>query len=254
MVTKTSVPSKLYKGQYYDYAYGTNSNDTLKGKDTYFSIAGGNLGYGRDYLRGYSGNDYLFGYSGNDRLYGDRGNDTLYGGSDNDTLYGGSGRDILYGGSGNDYLVGGNGGSISNNSHDSNDTLYGGSGNDKLWGDNGHDKLYGGSGNDLLNGGSGNDTLSGGGGKDTLYGGSGSDTFDLGHSYKGAGYATISDYESGNPLTFYPKSDQIKLGSGSYDFDQSGSNVIIKYKGTNDWVAKVKNTKIAQLNGNLTIS
>lgn len=84
------------------------------------------------------------------------------------------------------------------------DHLTGDSGNDTLMGGKGNDVLVGMDGNDLLLGGRGNDILNGYGGGgaeyDTLSGGLGKDTFvlggELGVSYLGNGYATITDWNA----------------------------------------------------------
>jgi Ca2+-binding RTX toxin-like protein len=199
---------------------GTDGDDSLYGTSDV------------DTMHGYRGNDFLSGAAGNDLLFGEEGNDQLYGGVGNDTLDGGAGDDLLNGGAGADTLIGGDGfdtvsyagsaygvyievatGGKTNDAQgdtysgiekfvgsnwgdflwgdDNNNVFDGGAGDDWVYGNGGNDKLNGGDGWDNLNGGAGDDVLSGGLGVDTLTGGDGFDTFVF---TKGAGIATVTDF------------------------------------------------------------
>jgi len=249
-----------------DIIFGYSKSDTLNGQN------GNDILRGRadnDTLYGGLGNDQLYGGSGSDKLSGNSGNDQLWGQGGNDTLWGGQNNDKLYGGSGDDQLIGGRGGTKETDLFGQ-DTLSGGSGNDQLWGEGGDDLLYDGLGNDKVYGGSGSDKLYGGGGYDTLVGGKGNslitvddrtisipatDTFVINDVYRGEGYAQIQD--------FFPhvndylhitghEMDMIEWGSSSgYRLQQSDSNVFMKYAGTNDLAAIIKDITIAGLEDNI---
>jgi Ca2+-binding RTX toxin-like protein len=162
-------------------------------------------------------------------IKGKGGNDTLTGGPLSDTINGGTGSDWVNGKEGNDFLYGANWWE-DNLSLDGGDTLYGGVGDDQIIGESGNDYLFGeadqdtllgGSGSDYMDGGTGNDYLAGYGGDgwlasdetDTLTGGGGADTFVIDGwtdriSYRGAGYALITDFN-------YSENDKIQVASGA---------------------------------------
>ncbi|VEP14691.1 conserved hypothetical protein [Hyella patelloides LEGE 07179] len=93
-----------------DIVYGTNSSDTIVGRDQ------------NSYLVGFNSNDTIEGRGGNDYLDGGNNDDTLFGGDGNDTLIGGNGTNSLVGGDGNDIFLGGNG----------RDVIQGGGGRDRF--------------------------------------------------------------------------------------------------------------------------
>jgi Ca2+-binding RTX toxin-like protein len=228
---------------------GTDGDDSLYGTSDV------------DTMHGYRGNDFLSGAAGDDLLFGEEGNDQLYGGVGNDTLDGGIGDDLLNGGAGADRLIGGEGfdtvsyagsaygvtvdvanGGQTNDAQgdtyssieqfvgsswgdflfgdDNNNVFDGGAGDDWVFGNAGNDRLNGGDGWDNLNGGGGDDVLSGGLGVDTLTGGDGFDTFVF---TKGAGMATVTDYDGHfdhlELVGFGPNpyGNDGKLASGYYD-------------------------------------
>ncbi len=198
----------------------------LVGNDFANSLDAFSYGNSNDSLYGYGGNDSLYGRDGNDYMVGGSGFDKLWGDNGDDSLWGGDDSDTLWGGSGNDYLLGGNGGSETNNLNDGSDTLYGG------------------------------------GGRDTLVGGTGermdSNIFILDNSYKGShygGYATIQGFRPHRDDHLHIVGhgiDTIKWTSSSgYTLKQNGSDVLIKYEGTNDWAAKVTDISIADLQDNI---
>lgn len=164
---------------------------------------------GNNYLKGnntptwvYENGSYLL-KPADDAIYGYGGNDTLTGLGGDDDLYGGWGNDKLYGGA--DY-----------------DLLNGSFGNDTLIGSTGDDTLIGGAGKDFLEGGV---TSSGQSGYDTLTGGSNADIFSLGYNgtyYKGAGYATITDFDRA-------EGDKIHLN------DYGSDNINFYSLGTSNW-------------------
>lgn len=174
---------------FYNYIWGTHSDDTLQGK---------------------GGNDVIFGGGGDDKIFGGDGNDVIFGGSGNDTIFGGDGRDVIFAGDGDDFIVGGfgldriHGGSgndtISWDNLDSGlsvdlkkqrvrfntggsehfssiENIIGSRGDDVIKGDHFNNILRGNLGNDRLEGKGGNDVLVGGEGNDHLAGGDGNDTF-----------------------------------------------------------------------------
>jgi hypothetical protein len=97
--------------------YGTNGDDTLRGKNEFaYDPEKGLVINLDDFIHGFDGDDNISGQGGNDFLYGGRGNDIIFGGSGNDLLSGGvddfgqSGLDQLVGGQGSDdFMIGDNG-------------------------------------------------------------------------------------------------------------------------------------------------
>lgn len=91
-------------------------------------------------------------------------------------------------------------------------TINGGAGNDTITGSStvgstlnggdGNDTINGGAGADTINGGLGNDIISGGLGLDMLTGGGGNDTFNIVAPTNGNTYATITDANAGDILSF----------------------------------------------------
>ena len=99
----------------------------------------------------------------------------------------------------------------------------------------------------------------GGAGNDTIIGDKGSNTdrdkFVIGSEYKGSGYATIKDFFGHVNDHFHIVGhglDTIQLGkSDRYSFHQQNGDVIIKYRGTNDWATVVENVTYAELKDNI---
>ena len=136
-------------------------------------------------------------YSG----YGNSLNNSIYGNSSNNYLSGGAGNDAMYGYGGNDYIVGGS--------------------------DN--DQMYGGSNNDTLNGyGGGYDTMSGNAGKDSFILGYGTNV--SGAHYKGAGYATITDFDwvIGEKIDVAGSASDYVIKYGHYGSSSSSTNDLTK--------------------------
>jgi Ca2+-binding RTX toxin-like protein len=170
-------------------------------------------------ITGNNNGNFLLGTAQNDLIQGLAGNDTLMGQNGNDDLFGNDGDDKLLGEAGND-------------------NLYGGFGNDKLLGETGSDFLSGGAGNDVIDGGGigfGSEEV------DTLTGGAGADTFVLGQnfgaSYLGFGYASITDFTTGDKI-------QLHGSINEYSLDKSAAwngGTAIFYNQT-DLVGFVQNT------------
>ncbi|MDV3353813.1 calcium-binding protein [Leptothoe sp. LEGE 181152] len=274
--------SNVLRGNNYNNAlYGYSGNDTIYAYGGHDYLDGG---YGNDSMYGGYGNDTYVVNSTLDKVveYFGQGVDTvkssvsytlgnyvenltltgsayrgtgnsysnvLKGNNYNNVLSGLNGHDSMYGYSGHDSMYGGYG----------NDSMYGGYGNDYISGGHGNDSMYGGAGNDTIIGGKGSDVLVGGGGYDILYGGKGSNTdrdkFVIGSEYKGSGYATIKDFFGHVNDHFHivgHELDTIQLGkSDRYSFHQQNGDVIIKYRGTNDWAAVVENVTYAELKDNI---
>ncbi len=166
--------------------------------------------------------------------------DTLNGGIYNDRLRGLGGDDFLNGNSGDDLLEGGAGV----------DNINGGRGNDFLRGDAGDDTLIGGSGNDVLIGGAGRDTLTGGTGRDkfVLY-----STSDVSPS---PASDIITDFTVGQDVidlrVLLARSEfsgvNRSSSSTALDFVQSGSNTIVRVKGSSIDLFTVNALTITALN------
>lgn len=199
---------------FYNYIWGTHSDDTLQGTD---------------------GNDVIFGGSGNDTIFGGNGRDVIFAGSGDDVIIGGFGLDRIFGGSGNDTIswdnlssglsvdlkkqrvhfragggerfssieniTGSRGNDVIKGDHFNNvlrgnfgdDRLEGRGGDDVLLGDEGNDHLDGGKGNDTFFGGSGNDTSVGGKGFDFFFGGEGNDVIDGGKDFDKLDYSELGE-------------------------------------------------------------
>jgi Ca2+-binding RTX toxin-like protein len=159
------LPSQTIEGgaNYYDFIYGSDGNDTLKGEYV--------MGYGGvdnisiesnmpaiEYAYGGNGNDTIWGNAGNEELYGQNNNDIIHGSGGNDLLRGGPGNDTLYGEADNDTIYGD--GPDPGNDNGDIDTLLGGTGSDILYGQYGSDFLdpQGGGTNEICDGGSNNNT------------------------------------------------------------------------------------------------
>lgn len=239
--TGTDFGDILFGGFGIDALFGFGGTDYLVGS--------GDNG-GTDYLYGMEGNDHYF-VDSSDQVFEneDEGIDSVYtsirsyvlpanvenlyfNGGNNYTVYTGHGNELdntitgtnvsddLLGWEGDDILIG----------YGGHDRLHGGEGNDRLEGGDGDDLLLGLSGSDELIGGEGDDLLNGSGISgsslrsefDVLTGGGGRDIFVLGEFggevYRGAGYATITDYD--------PYIDQIQVrGEASDYFLIKGFNV-----------------------------
>jgi len=175
----------------------------------------------------YTPGQLLNGTTGNDTLTGGAGRDTINGGDGNDVLIGSAGDDTINGGLGDDYIIAGgtyDGGSDSIDGGGGNDvvsydfngttspvsftsTLASGKQADPLGGTDtlvGIEEIhvYGGSGNDVLKGGAERNWIQGNAGNDTLTGGGGNDTFAFDVSLGGLGTDTITDFASGDGLSF----------------------------------------------------
>jgi Ca2+-binding RTX toxin-like protein len=155
------------------------------------------------------------------KYYGTNGNDELdYLGSDILVAFGGSGDDFIYGNKEDDFISGGNG----------NDYLLGWDGNDWLTGSDGNDRLdgYGTNGSEI----------------DVLIGGAGSDTFvlgsDRGVSYRGSGYAVISDWNSASDwIEVAGNRNRYSLRRGNWD-GSSTRDTAIFFK--NDLIAVIQDS------------
>jgi Ca2+-binding RTX toxin-like protein len=130
---------------YYDYLYGSDGTDALKGEYV-FGFAGNDtisiqhdVAASTEFAFGGDGDDTIWGNSGAEELYGQNHNDEIHGGAGNDLIRGGSGNDDLYGDAGNDTIYG-DGPDVDPDTGDI-DYLYGGTGNDTLYGQYGDDHL-----------------------------------------------------------------------------------------------------------------
>jgi DNA-binding beta-propeller fold protein YncE len=175
--------------------------------------------------------DIVLGLEGNDKIdagLGSGGN-TLGGGEDNDLLYAGT-DDLLLGDTGNDEL-------------DASDE----GGNNSLYGGKGQDTLYAGK-NDKAFGGAGDDTLYAGTGDNTLYGGTGRDRFWIANVEVPTSVNTVADFNA--------QADQIAIQLegvntlAALNFEQTGSDTLIKVKSTGESLAIVKNTASTIFNSN----
>jgi Ca2+-binding RTX toxin-like protein len=192
--------------------YGDAQGDTFSGIENLTGSAYYDFLYGNDVanvLRGLDGHDQLFGYGGNDVLDGGNGNDVLDGGAGVDTMTGGAGDDTYYVDNASDTVsdAAGQGAqdsvyastsytitaateiefmfttdqngkaSINLTGNDFNQYIGGNEGANVFNGLGGADRLSGRGGNDQLSGGDGDDLLFGGAGADQMTGGNGADQF-----------------------------------------------------------------------------
>lgn len=104
--TPDDLANVSFDGNVPDIVYGSNSNDTILGREQNSYLVGLN---GSDVLEGNDGNDYLDGGNNDDTLFGGSGNDTLIGGGQSNNLVGGEGDDTFIGGKGQDLMEGGSG-------------------------------------------------------------------------------------------------------------------------------------------------
>ncbi len=190
---------------------GGGGGDTITGS--------GSEIYGPDQIDGGAGGDTSTGGGGSDTGTGGGGDDTLTGG---DTGTAGGGGDTLTGG--DDTSTGGGG----------SDTGTGGGGDDTLTGD---DTGTAGGGGDTLTG--GGDTSTGGGGGDTGTGGSGMDNMppilsvtllpisDTAVNGDVVGYATATDPDVGDTITFSFDGGSLNDPSGTFAIDANTGAITI---------------------------
>ena len=231
------------QGDYINESFDQGIDTIERGYDTLYILESDveNLTLTGTVIHG-NGNDLdnvITGNAADNSLLGLGGNDTLIGGTGNDALFGGEGADTLIGGAGDDYYEIDNtgdtlieaagegddfvrstvsftlGANLERLAIDGTDDLYitGNSLDNGLWGNLGNNLLTGSTGNDYLFGDAGNDTyvFNRGDGQDSI------DNTDL-----------------------LGTTDTLRFGTGIADTDvlafQSGTNMFLKIKGTNDQV------------------
>jgi trimeric autotransporter adhesin len=135
-----------------NYLVGTNSDDTIDGREGGDNISGGG---GNDTLIGGDGNDSLDGGAGADFLFGGAGDDTFFA-DGNDIISDTSGVDQIFVyassftlGQGIENLSSSFTGGFDGTGNDLDNIITSGSGNDRLDGGLGADHLNGGDGNDI---------------------------------------------------------------------------------------------------------
>ena len=209
------------------FIYNQNNNTVLSGSDNGDSIYSFdqsnvtvNSGAGKDHIENYGSNILNNADDGDDYIYIRSGDYvTVNAGAGEDTISNSASVAAISGDNGND--------SIRNDS--SNVTINGGAGSDSIINSGSDVYISGGDGNDSITNfyirsnlmfsntlSGSNTTINGGKGNDTLSGGENADVF------------LYADDGGNDVITNYSSNDTIRITSGSYSTQTSGSDVLVK--------------------------